>query len=93
MISQPDPLGIPLMIGCALGFGYMAYRVWFDIENLREARKKETERLPSWFPFRNNVLSTMVNDTWTWPVRIVLTFATLVSVIGLVILVIEIFGN
>ena len=85
MPDKSNPVVIPAILAWTFLAGYYFYRSWFDKMGLEESMKRDIERLPTWYPFRNYSLNKLGSKYWLWQIRILSTLGILIGILAFIL--------
>ena len=77
LIKPPLPF-ILVYLFVSILFFHLFYRIWFDIDKLRNEYLANVSKLPAWYPFRNHYIRRLENKR-SWDIE-----QKILSVIGLI---------
>lgn len=73
---------IPCLLLWILLSAYYSYRSWFDARGLERSMRREVERLPRWYPFRQYSLDRFGTRPWVWQTRILSTMGVILGILA-----------
>ena len=79
--------GMAYLAICLILVGFFFYKVWFDIDGLRNFWKNQYSKMPVWHPMRNLVLNHVSSRLWVWEMRFIATLGMIIIVMVLVYII------